>query len=188
MKPYLIWSVSLILGSFRMNFVSTSCNVHLTKMEFLENKHHMQAFLTLAESKVKSWIIKYGRHESVELILQNYIVSTDLDFFQKHFKKQAKHFKYSINIWLTPFIHHCHCCIFSWSVICREGTFLWKIWVIAPVLETFCRGLGQCWQLGWVEHFLHICALCLLKKTALWNRILLRIQSLDRSSDRSTYS
>lgn len=63
-----------------MNFVSTSCNVHLAKMEFLENKHHMQAFLTLAESKVKSWIIKYGRHESVELILQNYIVSTDFDF------------------------------------------------------------------------------------------------------------
>lgn len=63
-----------------MNFVSTSCNVHVAKMEFLENKHHMQAFLTLAESKVKSWIIKYGRQESVELILQNYIVSTDFFF------------------------------------------------------------------------------------------------------------
>lgn len=37
----------------------------------------MQAFLTLAESKVKSWIIKYGRQESVQLILQNYVVSTD---------------------------------------------------------------------------------------------------------------
>lgn len=64
-----------------MNFVSTSCNVHVAKMEFLENKHHMQAFLTLAESKVKSWIIKYGRQESVELILQNYIVSTDFSFY-----------------------------------------------------------------------------------------------------------
>lgn len=60
-----------------MNFVSTSCNAHFAKMKFLENKHQMQAFLTLAESKVKSWIIKYGRQESVQLILQNYVVSTD---------------------------------------------------------------------------------------------------------------
>ncbi|XP_037541085.1 nesprin-1 [Nematolebias whitei] len=57
----------------RMNFVSTSSSVHLARMEYLENKHHMQAFLTLVESKLKSWIIKYGRHESVELMLNNYI-------------------------------------------------------------------------------------------------------------------
>lgn len=63
-----------------MNFVSTSCSTHLAKMEFLENKHHMQAFLTLAESKVKSWIIKYGRQESVELMLHDYIVSSGFDF------------------------------------------------------------------------------------------------------------
>lgn len=62
---------------FRMNFVSMSCNTHFAKMKFLENKHQMQAFLTLAESKVKSWIIKYGWQESVQLILQNYVVSTD---------------------------------------------------------------------------------------------------------------
>lgn len=36
----------------------------------------MQAFLTLAESKIKSWIIKYGRQESVELMLHDYIVSS----------------------------------------------------------------------------------------------------------------
>lgn len=59
-----------------MNFVSTSFSIHLAKMEFLENKHHMQAFLTLAESKIKLWIIKYGRQESVELMLHDYIVSS----------------------------------------------------------------------------------------------------------------
>lgn len=64
-----------------MDFVSTSCSIHLAKMEFLESKHHMQAFLTLAESKVKSWIIKYGRQESVEMMLRNYAVSSSLEFF-----------------------------------------------------------------------------------------------------------
>lgn len=48
-------------------------------MEFLENKHHMQAFLSLAESKLKSWIIKYGQQESVELMLHSYIVSSVSD-------------------------------------------------------------------------------------------------------------
>lgn len=67
------------MSFFRMNFVSTSCSIHLAKMEFWENKYHMQAFFTLAESKVKSWIIKYGRQESVELILHNYVVSSCLD-------------------------------------------------------------------------------------------------------------
>ncbi|KAJ0026823.1 hypothetical protein NQD34_017823, partial [Periophthalmus magnuspinnatus] len=56
----------------RMNFVCTSSSVYLAKMEFLENQHHMQAFLSLAESRLKSWIIKYGRQESVELMLHNY--------------------------------------------------------------------------------------------------------------------
>ncbi len=62
-----------------MNFVSTSSSIHLARMEFLENQHHMQAFLTLAESKLKSWIIKYGRQESVELMLLNYVVSSGFD-------------------------------------------------------------------------------------------------------------
>lgn len=44
-------------------------------MEFLENKHKIQAFLSVAESKIKSWIIKYGRQESVGLMLDDYIVS-----------------------------------------------------------------------------------------------------------------
>lgn len=67
---------------FRMNFISTSSSIHLAKMEFLENKHHMQAFLTLAESKLKSWIIKYGQQESVELMLHNYIVSSGFGLFK----------------------------------------------------------------------------------------------------------
>lgn len=46
----------------------------------------MQAFLTLAESKVKSWIIKYGRQESVQLILQNYVVSTDFQILWVNLK------------------------------------------------------------------------------------------------------
>lgn len=64
----------------RMNFVSTSCSLHLAKMEFLENKHKMQAFLGQAEFKIKSWIIKYGRQESVDLMLRDYAVSSGLVF------------------------------------------------------------------------------------------------------------
>ena len=62
-----------------MNFISTTSGIHLAKMEFLENKHHMQAFLTLAETKLKSWIIKYGQQDSVELMLHNYVVSSGFD-------------------------------------------------------------------------------------------------------------
>lgn len=64
----------------RMNFVSTTCSHHLAKMEFLENKHKMQAFLSQAEFKIKSWIIKYGRQESVELMLRDYAVSLGIVF------------------------------------------------------------------------------------------------------------
>lgn len=38
-------------------------------------KYRLMAFLMLAESKLKSWIIKYGRRDSVELLLQSYLVS-----------------------------------------------------------------------------------------------------------------
>ena len=58
--------------------MSTSSNVHLAKMEFVENQHQVQAFLLLAESKLKSWIIKYGRRESVEKMLLNYVVRADV--------------------------------------------------------------------------------------------------------------
>ncbi|MED6258394.1 Nesprin-1, partial [Ataeniobius toweri] len=57
----------------RFNFVSTSSHSHLIKLEFWEMKYRLMAFLVLAEAKLKSWIIKYGRRESVELLLQSYL-------------------------------------------------------------------------------------------------------------------
>uniref|UniRef100_A0A6I8NCW5 Spectrin repeat containing nuclear envelope protein 1 n=1 Tax=Ornithorhynchus anatinus TaxID=9258 RepID=A0A6I8NCW5_ORNAN len=57
----------------RFNIVSSTSELHLKKMEFLELKYRLLSLLVLAESKLKSWIIKYGRRESVELLLQNYI-------------------------------------------------------------------------------------------------------------------
>nr|XP_013006519.1 LOW QUALITY PROTEIN: nesprin-1-like [Cavia porcellus] len=57
----------------RFQFVSSTSALHLRKMEFLELKYRLLSLLVLAESKLKSWIIKYGRRESVELLLQNYI-------------------------------------------------------------------------------------------------------------------
>nr|XP_029132983.1 nesprin-1-like [Labrus bergylta] len=69
----------------RMNFVATSSSIHLARMEYLENQHHMQAFLTLTESKLKSWIIKYGRQESVEVMLHNYVSFVEKQhFFEKY--------------------------------------------------------------------------------------------------------
>ncbi|XP_056619733.1 nesprin-1-like [Triplophysa dalaica] len=56
----------------RLNYIYISSHVHLSKLEFWESKYRMLAFLTLAESKLKSWIIKYGRLESMELLLQSY--------------------------------------------------------------------------------------------------------------------
>ncbi|XP_073672409.1 nesprin-1-like [Paramisgurnus dabryanus] len=56
----------------RLNFISTSSHVHLSKLEFWECKYRMLAFLSLVESKLKSWIIKYGRLESMDLLLQSY--------------------------------------------------------------------------------------------------------------------
>lgn len=55
--------------------MSTSSHAHLIKMEFWEIKYRLMAFLILAESKLKSWIIKYGRRDSVELLLDGYVVS-----------------------------------------------------------------------------------------------------------------
>uniref|UniRef100_A0A8B9WRX6 Calponin-homology (CH) domain-containing protein n=1 Tax=Bos mutus grunniens TaxID=30521 RepID=A0A8B9WRX6_BOSMU len=57
----------------RFHFVSSTSELHLMKMEFLELKYRLLSLLVLAESKLKSWIIKYGGRDSVELLLQNYI-------------------------------------------------------------------------------------------------------------------
>lgn len=72
---YIILLTCFHLTAFRLNYISTSSHVHLSKLEFWESKYSMLAFLTLAESKLKSWIIKYGRLESMELLLQSYGVS-----------------------------------------------------------------------------------------------------------------
>ncbi|RXN24277.1 nesprin-1-like protein [Labeo rohita] len=69
----------------RLNYISTSSHVHLSKLEFWESKYSMLAFLTLAESKLKSWIIKYGRLESMELLLQSYGSFVEgQQFFEKY--------------------------------------------------------------------------------------------------------
>lgn len=37
----------------------------------------MLDFLSQGESKLKSWIVKYGRRETTELLLQSYVVSVE---------------------------------------------------------------------------------------------------------------
>ncbi|TRY57105.1 hypothetical protein DNTS_023981, partial [Danionella cerebrum] len=56
----------------RLNYISTSSHIHLSKLEFWESKYSMLAFFKLAEAKLKTWIIKYGRLESIELLIQSY--------------------------------------------------------------------------------------------------------------------
>lgn len=55
--------------------MSAHSHSHLIQLEFWEMKYRLTAFLLLAESKLKSWIIKYGRRDSVELLLRSYLVS-----------------------------------------------------------------------------------------------------------------
>uniref|UniRef100_A0A8C5RH87 Spectrin repeat containing nuclear envelope protein 1 n=1 Tax=Laticauda laticaudata TaxID=8630 RepID=A0A8C5RH87_LATLA len=69
----------------RFNFVASSSDLHLLKMEFLELKYRLLSLLVLAESKLKSWIIKYGRRDSVELLLQNYMTIIENNkFFEQY--------------------------------------------------------------------------------------------------------
>uniref|UniRef100_A0A8C3G4V1 Calponin-homology (CH) domain-containing protein n=1 Tax=Cyclopterus lumpus TaxID=8103 RepID=A0A8C3G4V1_CYCLU len=85
----------------RMNFVSTSSSIHLSRMEFLENKHQMQAFLALAESKLKSWIIKYGRQESVELMLHNYVLFVEKQRFFENYEALFQSLKQSAEAYVN---------------------------------------------------------------------------------------
>uniref|UniRef100_A0A3Q2C7M2 Calponin-homology (CH) domain-containing protein n=1 Tax=Cyprinodon variegatus TaxID=28743 RepID=A0A3Q2C7M2_CYPVA len=85
----------------RMNFVSTSSSIHLARMAFLENKHHMQAFLTLAESRLKSWIIKYGHQESVELMLNNYISFVEKQHFFENYEALFQSLKESAEAYVS---------------------------------------------------------------------------------------
>uniref|UniRef100_A0A8B9L0L9 Spectrin repeat containing, nuclear envelope 1a n=1 Tax=Astyanax mexicanus TaxID=7994 RepID=A0A8B9L0L9_ASTMX len=69
----------------RLNYISTSSHVHLSKLEFWELKYRMLALLTLGESKLKSWIVKYGRLETTQLLLQSYVSFVEgQQFFQKY--------------------------------------------------------------------------------------------------------
>ncbi|XP_028808913.1 nesprin-1 isoform X6 [Denticeps clupeoides] len=69
----------------RFNQVSAAVHIHLSKLEFCEVKHRTLAFLQLAESKLKSWIIKYGQRDSVELLLKSYITFVEEQcFFEKY--------------------------------------------------------------------------------------------------------
>uniref|UniRef100_A0AAY5F230 Calponin-homology (CH) domain-containing protein n=1 Tax=Electrophorus electricus TaxID=8005 RepID=A0AAY5F230_ELEEL len=64
---------------------STASHAHLSKLEFWELKYRMLAFLSLGESKLKSWIIKYGRQETAEHLLQDYVLFVERQqFFQKY--------------------------------------------------------------------------------------------------------
>uniref|UniRef100_A0A3P9ISW1 Nesprin-1 spectrin repeats region domain-containing protein n=1 Tax=Oryzias latipes TaxID=8090 RepID=A0A3P9ISW1_ORYLA len=69
----------------RFNFVSAHSHSHLIQLEFWEMKYRLTAFLLLAESKLKSWIIKYGRRDSVELLLRSYLTFTEGQrFFEQY--------------------------------------------------------------------------------------------------------
>uniref|UniRef100_A0A4W3HCF8 Nesprin-1 n=1 Tax=Callorhinchus milii TaxID=7868 RepID=A0A4W3HCF8_CALMI len=70
----------------RFHFITTASTLHLTRLDFLELKHRLQAFQVLTETKLKSWIIKYGRRESVEVILQNYICFVEENKFFEHYE------------------------------------------------------------------------------------------------------
>ncbi|XP_056332375.1 LOW QUALITY PROTEIN: nesprin-1 [Danio aesculapii] len=84
----------------RFNFVTTSSHVHLIKFEFWEMKYRLMAFLMLAESKLKSWIIKYGRRDSVELLLQNYIVFIEGHKFFEQYETTFRTLKQAADTYL----------------------------------------------------------------------------------------
>uniref|UniRef100_A0A3B1IR95 Calponin-homology (CH) domain-containing protein n=1 Tax=Astyanax mexicanus TaxID=7994 RepID=A0A3B1IR95_ASTMX len=84
----------------RFNFVSTSSHVHLIKLEFWEMKYRLMAFLILAESKLKSWIIKYGRRDSVELLLQNYIAFIEGHKFFEQYETTFRTLKQAADVYI----------------------------------------------------------------------------------------
>lgn len=84
-----------------------SSHAHLIKMEFWEMKYRLMAFLILAESKLKSWIIKYGRRDSVELLLDGYVVSRRDNLFLGPSGVYCTWFGPSL--WLFHFVCVCVC-------------------------------------------------------------------------------
>nr|XP_046164114.1 nesprin-1-like [Oncorhynchus gorbuscha] len=84
----------------RFNYVSTSSHAHLIKLEFWEMKYRLMAFLILAESKLKSWIIKYGRRDSVELLLHSYISFIDGHKFFEQYETTFKALRQAADVYI----------------------------------------------------------------------------------------
>ncbi|XP_022095661.1 nesprin-1-like [Acanthaster planci] len=56
-----------------------------TKLEYLEMKYRLLAFVVMAEKKLQAWTVKYGSRESVALLLENYKVFVfDDQFFEQY--------------------------------------------------------------------------------------------------------
>uniref|UniRef100_UPI00398E76DD nesprin-1 n=1 Tax=Pristiophorus japonicus TaxID=55135 RepID=UPI00398E76DD len=84
----------------RFNFITTASKLHLTRLDFLELKYRLLAFLVLAETKLKSWIIKYGRRESVQLLLQSYISFVEGNDFFGHYEVTFQSLKQAADTYL----------------------------------------------------------------------------------------
>ncbi|KAG2468780.1 SYNE1 protein, partial [Polypterus senegalus] len=84
----------------RFNFVSTTSQIHIIKLEYLELKYRLLAFLMVAESKLKSWIIKYGRRESVELLLQNYTAFIEGNKFFEQYEDTYQTMKQKADVYM----------------------------------------------------------------------------------------
>ncbi|XP_060687141.1 nesprin-1-like [Hemiscyllium ocellatum] len=84
----------------RFDFITTASKLHLTRLDFLELKYRLLAFLVLAETKLKSWIIKYGRKESVQHLLQNYISFVEGNKFFGHYEVTFQSLKHAADAYL----------------------------------------------------------------------------------------
>ncbi|XP_034001994.1 nesprin-1-like [Trematomus bernacchii] len=84
----------------RFNLVSSSSHAHLIRLEFWEMKYRLMAFLMLAESKLKSWIIKYGRRDSVELLLQTYLTFVEGQRFFDQYEMIYSDLKRSAEVYI----------------------------------------------------------------------------------------
>ena len=62
----------------RFHALRKKCDAVQRKLEYEELQYRLLAFLVVAEAKLKSWTIKYGYQEDVELMLSEYTVSSCL--------------------------------------------------------------------------------------------------------------
>ncbi|GCB70374.1 hypothetical protein scyTo_0001262, partial [Scyliorhinus torazame] len=84
----------------RFDFIATASKLHLTRLDFLELKYRLLAFLVLAETKLKSWIIKYGRKEAVQHLLQSYIAFVEGNKFFGHYEVTFQSLKQAADAYL----------------------------------------------------------------------------------------